>query len=109
MTGAGVRPAVPDAVTQWSLWLDAFAIHLAEGREALSAGRIDDLGPLAVPAGLPALPPPLRADAIRLLEQAQELEHGLELAQESVRRQLQVTRRMSAATPAQPSMTEQRA
>jgi hypothetical protein len=102
-------PDAPSGETQWALCLDAFAAQLAEGQEALRDGRVDEITPFPVPDALPPLPQALVAEAARVLAQAQQLERGLELAQEEVRRQLHVARRMHAATPARSAFLEARA
>lgn len=97
------------AETQWSLCLDALAAQVATVQQALRTERLEGVEPFPVPDSLPPLPRALVAEAVRVLKEVKVVERELELAQDKVRRQLHTTRRIHVATPAQPSLVEERA
>lgn len=103
---SGVVTAAPGP---WPSCLDALGAHLAQQQEALQAGRLDEIRAFPVPAGLPPLPAELAAAAAQLLAQSEALEHAVRVAQEDVRRQLRLARRMAVPPPAAASFIERHA
>jgi hypothetical protein len=80
---------LPDA---WVAQLDELELRVI----ALLEGRLDDLGPWAPPAGLPALPAELAPRAMALLDAQREALAHLESERIRVLADLSATRRHSA-------------
>lgn len=96
------------AEARWKGCFEAFRNHLDEQWEALRAGRAEEIRAFPVPPAMPPVPASLTAAATVLIGHAEELERGLLLAQEEVRRQMSLARRMDTSSSPPASFIEQR-
>lgn len=86
----------------WEQALEDFGARLAEQRAALDAGALDADAPFAPPPSLGPFPPSLRGRAAELLQDALELQARLQVSLSATGRELQVVRRLAAASSTAP-------
>lgn len=83
----------------WEACLDALGRHLRGQRQALAAGRIDEIDPFPVPAGLGALPSHLRSRARSLAREGRDLETELTAALAISARHITIVAVLQQTTP----------
>lgn len=82
-------------MTAWDDALDAFEVRLAVQRTALDAGA--PTAPFAPPPELGPCPQRLQQRAADLLQEATELQAEIEMALNSITREMAMVRRLAAA------------
>ena len=87
----------------WTATLDDFEAHLAAQRDALSAGRPQDVTPFRPPSPLGPLPEALEERATRLLAESRDLESLVADARHAIHTRLNAP--PSSAGPARPPRT----